>query len=96
MTKSLLETERTTMPETLQYTLLLSFEQLSENEDDDWLEHATNDEIALIKEQNPGVTFENLRTDKTGRPYAWITVDSSICPTNVLLKASQNFRVFRW
>jgi len=80
------------------YTLLLSAEQCAEHEEagDDWIRDATPEEVALVEERHPGMLFDNLAIDQTGRPYYWKTLDGTRCPAGVLTKASCNLRVFRW
>lgn len=84
-----------TNPET-RYTLLLSADQYADSADEDWIREATPEEIAAVEERHPGIAFDEIAIDKTGRPYYWVTVDGARCPTKVLVKASQSVRVMRW
>lgn len=79
------------------HTLLVSAEGCAER-DVPWMREATEEEIAAVEEANPGIVFEKLLLDETGRPYSWRTVLASHpdCPKAVAEKASTMLRVMRF
>lgn len=74
------------------YTVLLSAEQCSESDSEDWIREATEEEIAEERADYPGLKD----IDDTGRPYNWRSVDFRTAPKNVRLQITRNLRIFRW
>lgn len=77
-------------------TLLVSAEECAEIDECTWIREATGEEIAKVEELNPGMSFDRLLVDGTGRPYFWRTVLLKQCPVKVAEKAALNVRVFRF
>lgn len=78
------------------YTLFLSPEQYIGCEGETWIRDATKEEIAKLEEDNPGMVFDEIAVDTTGRPYFPVTIDGATCPPSVRKKAAANIRVKRF
>lgn len=82
------------MKETL--TLLISADECAELDPEDWIREATVDEIAAVEAAYPGLVFDDLATDDTGRPYFWRTIIRKNAPPKVAKRAACSLRVLRF